>query len=315
MTNNSTERLGVSKLESYFSTFGWLFREQFTLDYGIDAQVEIVVDDTPTGNLIAIQIKSGLSYFSETTSDEIIFRTKNKHIDYWVKHSLPVILVLYNPDEDCFHWESITEETILDTGKGWKINVPKNKILTEDSISELSNLVQPPPYIQKLNKFRLDKEWIDLVADGEVVYIEFQNWVNKSLPRFGITIGCETKSDINEQIWPTIYGVGLSINTFLSNVIPWAEFEVDEEAYRENMKSTWYDECYMGYDKEASEPYFSEPFDQWYRPPCDIVPCSYDGEVEVYRLLLSLNSIGKSFTVLDKFLSYEDNFQGETFTL
>ncbi|WP_345855190.1 DUF4365 domain-containing protein [Shewanella algae] len=36
-----TERLGVSKLDHYFSSHGWLFREQMIHDFGIDAHVEI----------------------------------------------------------------------------------------------------------------------------------------------------------------------------------------------------------------------------------------------------------------------------------
>jgi len=65
MPEPKTERLGVSAVEHYFSSHGWLFREQFTHDYGIDAQVEIVRDGQPTGALIGIQIKSGESYFSD----------------------------------------------------------------------------------------------------------------------------------------------------------------------------------------------------------------------------------------------------------
>jgi len=76
-----TDRLGVSKVEYFFSSHGWLFREQYLHDYGIDAQVEIVQDGKPTGDLIAIQIKSGTCYFSECTKDYIIFRTNDKHIE------------------------------------------------------------------------------------------------------------------------------------------------------------------------------------------------------------------------------------------
>src|SRR5690242_3966994 len=43
----------------------WLFREQQTEDYGIDAQVEIVDAEVVEGKLLALQIKSGVSFFSE----------------------------------------------------------------------------------------------------------------------------------------------------------------------------------------------------------------------------------------------------------
>ncbi len=78
-----TERLGVSKLDHYFSSKGWLFREQMIHDFGIDAHVEITNESYPTGQLIAIQIKSGMSFFSEKNNHSYIFRTEDKHINYW----------------------------------------------------------------------------------------------------------------------------------------------------------------------------------------------------------------------------------------
>lgn len=309
------DRQGVSKLEFFFSSVGWLFREQFLHDYGIDAQVEIVKDNKPTGDLIAIQVKSGASYFSECTESEIIYRTDNKHVEYWMRHCLPIIVVLYNTEEDILYWENVSEETISDTGKGWKVSVPKNKHLTPESLSDLCKLTQPPSYIQKLNKLRLDKTCIDLVAAGEGVYIEFEDWVNKSLPRFTIRIGCNTRDDIDKQSWPTLYGIGLSIEEAIRAVLPWAEIEVDEEAYGDSMETVWQDECYMGRNSDDGSIYYSTPFEEWYEPPKGIVPVSEDGEVERYRLILSLNALGKAFLILYEFLVEEDYLQGRTFTL
>ena len=142
-----TDRLGVSKLDFYFSSHGWLFREQMVHDYGIDAHIEIVNDAYPTGDLIAIQIKSGMSFFSEETDEAYIFRTEDKHISYWSNHSLPVVLVLYNTEDDILYWQVINEQTVISTGKGWKIEVPKTNILNEDSFKDLSKLTQPEQYI------------------------------------------------------------------------------------------------------------------------------------------------------------------------
>jgi hypothetical protein len=42
----------------------WLFRRQLESDFGIDAQAEIVNDEgNPTGQFVAMQIKSGPSFF------------------------------------------------------------------------------------------------------------------------------------------------------------------------------------------------------------------------------------------------------------
>lgn len=310
-----TDRLGVSKVDHFFSLHGWLFREQYLHDYGIDGQVEIVESNRPTGDLIALQIKSGESYFSESNEHGVIFRTDDAHIDYWFRHALPVIVVLYDPVRDICIWESVNEETIISTGAGWKILVPHEKRLDESSLKELSEITQPPEYIKKLNKLRLDKKWIDLLAEGESVYIEYEDWINKSLPRFSITIGCDSRDDVEEESWPTLYGPGLSMEEAIERAIPWADYEMDLDAHYDFMESVWYDECYMGRDEDTHEPYFSTPFSEWYERPEGIVPVSETGETERYRLLLSLNKVGQAFYDLDEYLSENDDISDRTFTL
>ena len=81
----------------------------------------------PTGKLIALQIKSGTSFFKEESADSYIFRTDDKHVAYWVSHSMPVVLVIYNPDTKTAHWQQVTREHVESTGKTWKIEVPKEE--------------------------------------------------------------------------------------------------------------------------------------------------------------------------------------------
>ncbi len=310
-----TERLGVSRLDYFFSENGWLFREQTLHDYGIDAQVEIVEHGKPTGELIAMQIKSGASYFSEQTASDVVYRADNTHIQYWSRHALPVIIVLFNPDADTLLWERVTDETAINTGKGWKINVPQKQILNANSLAVLKNLTQPPPYIRRLNKLRLDKKWIDLIASGETVYIEYEDWINKSLPRFQFTIGCDSRDDIKEEIWPTLYMPSASMEDAIKHVVPWANVEMDMDAYIEYMELVWANECYSWHDKETDTTYYSQSFGEWYKEPDSIVPVDENGETESYRLLLSLNEIGNAFVELDAYLLEEDAVQERAFTL
>jgi hypothetical protein len=86
MNDPEADRIGVYKLGALFSESGWLFREQFVKDCGIDAQVEVKENDKPTGQLIAIQIKSGESYFSESDDNTITYRPDTKHIEYWLRY-------------------------------------------------------------------------------------------------------------------------------------------------------------------------------------------------------------------------------------
>ena len=125
MTN--IEREGVSAVQNIvYRELKWFFREQTVDDYGIDAQIEVTSQEYPTGKMIAIQIKSGESYFISTTEEGIIFRFDEKHKKYWLGHVLPVIVLLYHPvSQECI-WEVIdkfTVEQVSDTR--YKIVIPK----------------------------------------------------------------------------------------------------------------------------------------------------------------------------------------------
>lgn len=311
---SKTDRIGVLKTGEYFARAGWLFREQPIHDYGIDAQVEIADGDSATGALIGIQIKSGRSYFSEQTDRSIVFRSTDRHIKYWLRHCLPVIVVLYDDERNALYWEAISETTIKRTGEHWRVDIPKESVLSPGSLDKLRALTQPPPYIQRLNALRLDRVWIDLIAQGEIVYIQFQDWVNKSLPRFKVEIGCDTRRDIASQEWPTTYGPGLSFEDLLAHLLPWADFETDEHAYEIFMEAKWMSDCYLGQDRETGETYYSMTFEEYYTPPDGIAPVSANGETDSYRLIVSLNELGKAFVVVDHYLCEEDDFEGRTFT-
>ena len=293
-----TDRLGLSWLESFFSSQGWLFRECFAHDLGIDAQVEIVDNNKPTGRLIVIQ-----------TAELIVtangYRAHGNHLQSWVKNCLPGIVVLYDPEDDVLYWESVSENTLIRTGNDWGVDIPKTKVLNHESLVELGKLADLAPAIRKLHRLRLDKPWIDLLANGEVVYLEFDDFVNKTSSRLAVKIGCETKKGVAEATWPIVYGKELSLNEAISSLLPWAEFEVDEKAYYEFMETQWHKECYLGCD-DSGEEYYLISFEQWCPPPEGLRPVSEGDEVNGYRLILSLNQVGKAFCGLDDFL-----FEGE----
>lgn len=314
MTTPQTERLGVSVLDYFFSENGWLFREQTTHDYGIDAHVEIVENQRPTGKLIALQIKAGQSFFQEEIDDAYVFRTDDKHIAYWVDHSMPVVLVLYNPETKQAYWQNVSRETVETSGKGWKLFVSKVSIFEEPEryLKALATLTQPEPYIRRLNRLRIDRRWMDLIEQGCEVRVQFDDWVNKSLPRYQITIS----TDHEEESWPTLYAPGLGIEGMLEHFFPWADFSLDNEAHEEGAMAYWESECYSGRDNETGETYYLMSFEEWYKQPTGgIVPVSDNGETASYSLLLSLNEFGRSFLMMDDYLADPDAPETIGFTL
>jgi hypothetical protein len=133
-----TDRIGVHKVGlAFLQEFGWIEREQPISDYGIDMHIEIVENGIPTGQLIAVQIKSGESYFNKIREGKIIYRGKKRHLDYWQFHSIPVLIVLYHPKDDKIYWEKILVKNTIDTGKGWKIGIPMTNVLSVESKTEI----------------------------------------------------------------------------------------------------------------------------------------------------------------------------------
>jgi hypothetical protein len=103
---------------------GWLFREQPTEENGIDAHAEVVDEEMVRGRLLGLQIKSGASWFKEPGPGGWWFRPDAEHVRYWMNHSLPVVVVLYQPETKCCHWQLVSEETLVQTSTGgWKLLV------------------------------------------------------------------------------------------------------------------------------------------------------------------------------------------------
>ena len=315
MGTSTTERLGIAELTKIFAQVGWYFREQFVSDNGIDAQVEIVENNKPTGQLIAIQVKSGMSYFSEMDEEKIIYRPKANHVEYWTKHSLPVIICLHNTDNDKVFWTPVLKERIISTGKGYKIEISTNSTLTKENCLGLSRIFKFNYHEYRLNKLLLDSSWMKLIMNGESVYAEFEDWHNKSLSRTSITISCELVNGSKSINLPTLYAPGYSALGIVQKTIPWASFEMDIDSHREAQKDEYETECYTGYDKKDDMRFYYESFDEWYEEPDDIVPIKRESEIDIYRVKLTLNDLGKAFLNIYEYLDSDPEFELTSFSI
>ncbi|AFY84321.1 DUF4365 domain-containing protein [Oscillatoria acuminata] len=138
-SNSHTGRLGVAGTQLIFKRLGWIFREQPIEDYGIDAHVEVVENNTATGQLIALQIKSGKSWFKEKATNSFIFRGKREHLEYWQKHSLPVIVVLYDDEGQVAYWQSVNSSNVQKTDKAWKLIIPFEQQINIKSLEKIKD--------------------------------------------------------------------------------------------------------------------------------------------------------------------------------
>ena len=130
MTESSiTERIGVHQVAlTLLEKYKWIEREQYVADFGIDTQVEIVENSNPTGLLYSIQVKAGESYL-RGNSNFIIYYPSEKHKNYWLNHSLPVILIICDIKTTKKYWTFVNRETVKLTKDGWKIEIPRTSLL------------------------------------------------------------------------------------------------------------------------------------------------------------------------------------------
>ncbi len=113
------------------------FRTQDTQDFGIDAHAELVEEDVATGRLLAIQVKSGPSYLKRESEAGFSFPFDSEHHTYWINHALPVIVVLCDVERERLYWQRVASDTSENTGRGWKVTVPRLQLLDNSSIDRL----------------------------------------------------------------------------------------------------------------------------------------------------------------------------------
>lgn len=149
LAHGNTERLGINAVEAIFLRDKWLFREQTVSDWGIDAHAEPTEDDEPLGRLAALQIKTGPSYFVKR-GDGYVYRGSKRHLDYWLRHALPVYIILHNPEVNLTLWQKVEQYlvTINDSGR-WSIQIPKSNVLNDEALRHIKRSTASDP-----NSFR-----------------------------------------------------------------------------------------------------------------------------------------------------------------
>lgn len=101
----SQERLGVNAVAAYAAANNLIWRENNIKDVGIDGQLEYVnASGMATGGVIALQIKSGPSFFTHDDGDSWRFYPEEKHRIYWERFPVPVIVVLHQPETGESFW-------------------------------------------------------------------------------------------------------------------------------------------------------------------------------------------------------------------
>lgn len=305
---NSTERIGVHYCAMIAERNNWLFREQPINDIGIDAHIELVETNGNPKQLLALQIKSGKSWFKEKKDNYYVFRDINeRQYNYWTMNSLPCIVVLYNPVDEMCIWQRLTANTIERTnngeGKGFFVKIPMTQIFLDkksnESLRSFSNL---PEYITNYNHLLSQKAFMEIIRDGGKIKLHSTEWVNKSSGRGDTELIIDDGNSIKKYSYPYWFPYTPYTKVF-PQLFPWADFSADEDFLFENDECLWRElNCF--YDKEDHEwLVVGESFEEFRKNLDPMRSINKSGEVAEYMMILSLNELGKSFLCVENYVS------------
>jgi hypothetical protein len=150
-------------------TFGWLFkRNHQEHDFGIDGQIEVVtLDGAVTGQMLAVQIKYGESFFQEKNKWGYVYRGELKHFNYLANYPIQVLLVICHPVSDDCYWVRFDAPLAQRTGAGWKITLPfENRLKT--SKGALESLL--PPLADSLSELQAYWALNELISKSSYIH-------------------------------------------------------------------------------------------------------------------------------------------------
>ncbi|HEY0055660.1 MAG TPA: DUF4365 domain-containing protein [Pedobacter sp.] len=322
---NKEERIGVLSVGKIFvEEFCLIFHEQSVDDFGIDAFVEItkLVDWKtqeyhPTGRLIGIQIKSGNSFFNEHNSDHYVYRGSKRHLHYWLGHSIPVILILYDKNPKIAYWQEVSESTIVCTRKGFKVNIPKTNLLNRDSIDTFKKIGYfKNSYQFKLWNLRSSIDEIKSVIEvSHHLYVEIEDSYQRKGYRVRLFLTTE-EDQFSATVFPecpgTDYFFYLSENMSLSDgikeILPWLDLYYENKLFLDNHLATEVIEQ----SKEMGYWEFGENFSREYKEPVLKIACEMTGDY-CFRLEPRPNELAFSFLKIDEYLNNDSKVEQRVF--
>ena len=298
------ERMGIyaaSRLTARLRTGngtvpGLIFREQRGGDTGLNAHLEVVDEYPKMGKLVGLQVRSGTqtggldSAFSpyrefsspgggsvERTARGYVCRGEMGHVAYWLQHSLPVLVMVYEPEKDQLVWEKVSPDTIEITEQHWELLVPYDQIYGEEAAQAIADLPCYSPYLARL---AMDRPWMQLIDSGQEILLEMDEWLNQPSERGSLRLSVLDERGERESVyeWPFQTNPDMPHVFRLASLFPWAHIGADEAFYREKLGEE-------GASEGTLAPWIVEA-----------------GEIARFRLRLSLNELGRSFLTAERFL-------------
>ncbi|SEC56759.1 protein of unknown function [Streptomyces sp. 2224.1] len=133
--SRAVERAAVNEVRALLERHGHIVQEvDGGSDFGEDLYVSFVQNGRRTADLIAIQVKGGLS-FRRASGYAVSTR---KHADDWRGSNVPVVCVVYDPEMQALYWENATKalrEAKADGTTLRSIRIDESATLSDSTVS------------------------------------------------------------------------------------------------------------------------------------------------------------------------------------
>ena len=322
MTYNREERVGVYSVAKIFTeNLGWIFREQPINDFGIDGFVEItrvslnLKDLIPTGKLIGVQVKSGKSFFKEVKDDHFVFRGSKKHLQYWLNHSIPFVLIIYDKETHSAYWEEVNESTVLLANNSFKVNISKINLLNSENKEHLTSIgFFKHRYEYRFWQLQSSIEEINLLIKKQLfLYVEID-----SIPKsddYHITLlladeNCENASKIiyrhyddspNRFYYHFYLSKDKSLKEAINDTLPWADLFIDEVDFFDEVLTEQMANEILRFDQDE---FIQDVLELKGKNLFLTLACYLTGSC-CFRLELKANDLAYNFLAINEFLSKE----------
>jgi len=280
--NEMAGRIGVyaaSRISAQLP--GVIFREQRSGDTGLHAHLEVTDRFPQMDKSIGLQILFDENERIERSARGYVCRGELAHLTYWLQHSIPVLVMVYERKTDRVLWEVANADTVDLDGQEWELVVPNDQVYGPGAVSAISSVPSHSPYLARL---ALDKPWMELVEMGRGLALEIDEWINRPAARGSLKLCVNNLDGTREAVYDWAFQIetDMPYTLRLPELFPWADLSVDEEFYR--------DKAAEAENASASE---LAPIRPW---------TVEAGEIARFMLKLSLNELGKSFLMTERFL-------------
>jgi Domain of unknown function (DUF4365) len=155
LPNRRTTAAAMNAVQTFFEDAGYIFqRVAQENDIGKDAYVDLSHKNYATGELLALQVKGGRSYFR---GRRWIIPASNADLSLWRDSSIPVFGVVHDPESKVLRWVDLTHAARLASAQmprdqfqvlaadgygGQAVVVPEEQMLTSASMEAFVKAAQ-----------------------------------------------------------------------------------------------------------------------------------------------------------------------------